>query len=400
VVQVIKTANLPTLGTREEVIHVGAEMFFSSRGNFNRPAGTTVSTAERLSSEGWQNCASCHFQGWTDGVVWSFGAGPRKSVPLNASFNPNDPNDQRLLNYSAIFDEIEDFELNIRNVSGPGALAAAVACSDPAPGMSTFDPAHGLLIGDGGSTNTPPCTINAFARANAARQEHTVTLPGSNFAVPALTALKEWVRFAIRTPNGPLTANQVQGGVPRNQIAAGRTLFLQAGCALCHAGGKWTISTKDFISPPMAAEIFTERTGAFSGNPVGAQYLARFLQDIGSFNLGVAGQGNLLGNNIGADEKAAPALVAGVAQPAQDALGRDYNGDGRGIGYNVPSLLGIHALPPYYHNGSCETLACVVGNPKHRTANGRLRDLLPTSVQQALVVRFLESINARTIPPF
>ena len=28
----------------EEVVAVGAEMFFSSRGNFDRPAGTTVST--------------------------------------------------------------------------------------------------------------------------------------------------------------------------------------------------------------------------------------------------------------------------------------------------------------------------------------------------------------------
>jgi hypothetical protein len=35
-----------------------------------------------------------------------------------------------------------------------------------------------------------------------------------------------------------------------------------------------------------------------------------------------------------------------VAQPAQDALGIDYNGDGRRIGYKVPSLLGIFGLPP------------------------------------------------------
>ena len=54
----------------------------------------------------------------------------------------------------------------------------------------------------------------------------------------------------------------------------------------------------------------------------------------------------------------------------------DYNGDGRGIGYNVPSLLGIDASPPYYHNGACESLACVVGNVKHRTANGKQPDKL------------------------
>ena len=85
-------------------------MFFSSRGNFNRPAGAAVSTSERLSSEGWQTCASCHFKGLTDSVVWSFGTGPRKSVPLNASFNPRNRNQQRVLNYSAIFDEVEDFD--------------------------------------------------------------------------------------------------------------------------------------------------------------------------------------------------------------------------------------------------------------------------------------------------
>ena len=42
--------------------------------------------------------------------MWEFGAGPRKSVPLNATFNPRNRTEQRLLNYSAIFDELEDFE--------------------------------------------------------------------------------------------------------------------------------------------------------------------------------------------------------------------------------------------------------------------------------------------------
>src|SRR5207247_6382480 len=117
----------------------------------------------------------------------------------------------------------------------------------------------------------------------------------------------------------------------------------------------------------------------------------------GSFNLGVPGQGNDIGNDIGADEKATPTLVMGV--PTDDALGRDYNGDGKGDGYNVPSLLGIEGLPPYYHNGACETLACVVGNVKHRTQNGRRPDGLPDVKQRARVVRFLQSIDASTAAP-
>ena len=93
-----------------------------------------MSTTDRLSSEGWQSCSSCHFEGLTDSVVWEFGTGPRKSVPLNATFNPRNRNEQRILNYSAIFDEVEDFEANIRNVSGPGAARRPAAVQRAAAG--------------------------------------------------------------------------------------------------------------------------------------------------------------------------------------------------------------------------------------------------------------------------
>jgi hypothetical protein len=178
----------------------------------------------------------------------------------------------------------------------------------------------------------------------------------------------------------------------------GRSLFLSAGCASCHGGLNWTVSVKDFPSPPAGSEIFTERTGTFTGNPVGAQYLNRFLRDIGSFNLGVPGQGNDLGNNVGADEKAAPAVASGALQPAQDGLGIDYNSDNKGIGFNVPALLGLHAVPPFLHNGAAESLAAVVSDVKHRTDNGRMPDALSNPADQVLVVKFLESIDAKTVP--
>ena len=130
VIKTIRTTRLPAPGSTEETVLVGAEMFFSSRGHFSGPGQPT---SNRLSSEGWQNCASCHFKGLTDGIVWSFGDGPRKSIPLNSTFNPANRNDQRILNYTPVRDEVEDFELNIRNVSGPGPLAAAIACANPPP---------------------------------------------------------------------------------------------------------------------------------------------------------------------------------------------------------------------------------------------------------------------------
>jgi YVTN family beta-propeller protein len=386
VIATVQTSDLPMPGSAGETNLVGAEMFFSSRGNFDTIPGTN-SLRDRLSSEGWQACASCHFKGLTDGVIWQFAAGPRKSVPLNATFSPHNHTQQRLLNYSAIFDEVEDFEANIRNVSGPGALTGGA-----------LDPNHGLLIGDTGDLNVAPSAVNAFALANANRPQVSVTLPGSVNKVPALTALREWVRNGVRTPIGPVD------GLPNHpfpqDITAGRLLFLRAGCADCHGGINWTVSVKDFSSPPPVAEGITntERTGAFTGNPVATQYLNRFLRDIGSFNLGVPGQGNPLGNNIGAGEKAAPTVVNGAQATAQDALGIDYNNDGRGIGFNVPSLLGLYAVPPFMHNGAAESLAAVVADVKHRTNNGRRPDGLSDTNDQAMVVAFLESIDLNTVP--
>ena len=79
-------------------------------------------------------------------------------------------------------------------------------------------------------------------------------------------------------------------------------------------------------------------------------------------------------------------------------MGKDHNVDGRGEGFNVPSLLGIWAVPPYYHNGSCETLACVVGNAQHRTAKGTRPDVLSNPADQAKVIAFLQSLDADTNP--
>jgi YVTN family beta-propeller protein len=400
----IRTAPLPAAGSPEEVVAAGAEGFFSSRGRFNAPAGTVVPTTERLSQAGWQSCSSCHFKGLTDGVVWTFNTGPRKSVPLNATFDPANRAQQRILNYSAIFDEVEDFEANIRNVSGPGPLAAPVPCQAPAagqPATGTLDPAHGILAADNGDLNLPHCVLNAFAKPNADRVQHTITLPGSNVAVPALTALREWTRFAVRTPAGPSSRTSLLGGDSAADVAAGRRLFAQQGCQSCHGTSLWSLARKDFVSPPAATDIFTETAPAPPANfaPIGAQFLARFLRDIGSFNLGVAGGGNPIGPNVGAVEKATQALNAqAVAGPAPDALGFDYNGDGRGSGYNVPSLLGIGAVPPYYHNGACETLACVVSNMRHRTANGTLPDRLAGAQAQRRLVAFLRTISAQTPP--
>ena len=417
--KVINTTALPKPGSPQEVALVGAEVFFSSRGHFDAPPGAKVSIDERLAQVGWQACSSCHFKGFTDGVVWVFNTGPRRSIPLNGTFDPQgrkkDTSAQRVLNYSAIFDEIHDFELNVRNVSGPGALKKAQTCDEPPPAASGFDPNHGLLLGDD-NPELAPCTIVAFTKPNGpvhgvTRNEITLTLPGSNVPVKALSALNEWVRVAVRTPNGPLNSTQIPGGLPISEVIAGRTLFQEAGCAGCHGGNQWTSSVRDFSPPPGVTEIFCEaNTGAGSppgclkapvtGNPVNAQYLDKFLRNINSFNLNVPGSGNRISGQllIGALEKATRTLVNGVLQAKpQDALGKDFNEDGHGNGFSPPSLLAINAFAPYYHNGACETLACVLADVNHRSA-GIGYDILSDPRRQAQVVFFLESIDANTEP--
>ena len=91
-------------------------------------------------------------------------------------------------------------------------------------------------------------------------------------------------------------------------------------------------------------------------------------------------------------------IVGGVLQAAaQDALGKDFNQDGKGKGFSPPSLLGIFALPPYYHNGACETLACVLADRNHRTA-GNPTNVLADPDKQRQVVKFLESLDDKTEP--
>jgi YVTN family beta-propeller protein len=402
VIGTTRYAALPAPGSMDEIVAVGAEMFFGSRGVFNA-AGNTA-TSERLSSEGWQSCASCHFKGLTDSVVWSFGTGPRKSLPLNASFNPNDRNQQKILNYSAVNDEIEDFDINVRNVSGPGPLAAGLPCSAPPPATSTFDPNHGLIIGDV-DPNLAPCVLLAIPmRANADRPQMTVTLPGSNTAVPSQTAMREWVRNAVRTPDGPFT-NRALGASRLNQgqVRAGQALFTQAGCAACHGTSLFSNSIKDYVSPPAGAEIATETANPApppGTNPVAAPYVFKFITNIGSFNLGVPGGGNPIGSNIGATELTTAGFNAATQQttPPFEGLGRDYNGDGRGNGFTIPSMLGIDASPPFYHNGACETLDCVLSNVQHRTSTpgggpGSRPDALTNAQDRARVIAFLRSLD-------
>jgi len=106
-----ESAPLPLPGTPDATVNLGAELFFTGRG----PQG-------RMSSDSWGACIVCHPDGLTDNITWLFPAGPRNTVSLDGMFSRTNTHDQRILNWSALRDENQDFELNTRNVFGGRGL--------------------------------------------------------------------------------------------------------------------------------------------------------------------------------------------------------------------------------------------------------------------------------------
>src|SRR5262249_14660956 len=75
---------LPTPGSMDETVLLGAQLFHTGRG-----------PQTRMSQESWGGCIVCHPNGRADGITWLFDAGPRQTIPLDGMFNKQNPNDQR-----------------------------------------------------------------------------------------------------------------------------------------------------------------------------------------------------------------------------------------------------------------------------------------------------------------
>ena len=147
----------------------------------------------------------------------------------------------------------------------------------------------------------------------------------------ALDALATFVLHGIRVPRAA-TGDQ-------DAIATGRALFATLGCTSCHGGPAWT-------------------TSHLPGEP------------------GSLAQGG--------DVEVVSALVdVGTFAPATDVLGAN--------GFDVPTLLGLHATAPYLHDGSAASLRDVLRNETH--TGGAVTD----GDADALVA-FLLSIDATTTP--
>jgi YVTN family beta-propeller protein len=213
VMATLRSADLPEPGSKDDLIQAGKELFHTSIGEFDSPAGVG-----RMSRNGWGACSTCHPFGLTDNVVWIFAAGPRRAISLHTDFDITDPSRQRSLNWSAIFDEEEDFELNIRGVSG---------------GL-------GILVAEDGVTQDMP--VAAFVPPNGGRRQARVR------GIGGWDAIKAYIQLGIRPPISPVSKTDPD-------VIAGEQIFRQNNCQLCHGGRQWTSANINFTPPPDPARI-------------------------------------------------------------------------------------------------------------------------------------------------
>jgi mono/diheme cytochrome c family protein len=215
------SASLPPVGTLADQIHVGRELYNTSLGQFDPPTPGDPPIVGRMSNNGWGACSACHPFGLSDNVVWIFGSGPRRTIPQHTDFDLTDPFRlaQRPLNWSAERDEEEDFELNIRGVSG----------------------GQGLIVLADGATQDPDVT-NLTPLASGDRNQLAV------HGIPAWDALEAFVQFGIRPPISPESKTNPQ-------VIAGGALFRSANCQSCHGGAQWTRARVRFTPPPGAGLV-------------------------------------------------------------------------------------------------------------------------------------------------
>ncbi|RMG18187.1 MAG: PKD domain-containing protein, partial [Planctomycetota bacterium] len=207
----------------------------------------------RMNLDGYLSCASCHLEGGSDGRVWDFtdrGEGLRNTIDLRGKAGTaHGP-----LHWTANFDEVQDFEHDIR-----GAFRGRGFLSDDA--------------------------FHALSRSDALGTPKAGASPELDALAAYLRSLDRFPESPYRDANGRLTPDG----------RAGRAVFQRLGCAECHGGPHFTDS------------------------PLGRRH------DVGTL---------------------APSSGGRRGGPLD--------------GLDTPTLRGLFATAPYFHDGSAATLREVI----------------------------------------
>jgi len=266
------SGTLPVPGTLDDKIHVGRELYNTSVGVFDPAPAGGPAIAGRMSNAGWGSCSTCHPFGLSDNVVWIFPSGPKRVIPQHTDFDQTDPAraTMRPLNWSGERDEEEDFERNIRAVSG----------------------GQGLIVkADGVTPEDIAVVTDLLPLANANRPQLKVR------GINAWDAIKAYEQFGIRAPISPFSKTSPDA-------VAGKALFIAANCQSCHGGPQWTTAKIRFTPPP----------GAGVSNAAGE--IIGELRQVGTFNSASLNEVRQNGAPpLGADGFVPPSLLSLFAFP-------------------------------------------------------------------------------------
>ncbi len=171
----------------------------------------------RMSAEGYISCATCHNDGGHDGRVWDFtgrGEGFRNTTTLRGKGGLGQGN----VHWTANFDEIQDFENDIRN-----AFGGAGFLSDP-DFAATSNPLGAPKAGLSADLDALAAYLTSLGTGSLPRSPH-------------------------RTSDGAMTADAI----------AGKAVYDSMNCASCHSPAALQTST--------LSDVGTIRTT--SGNRIG-----------------------------------------------------------------------------------------------------------------------------------
>jgi YVTN family beta-propeller protein len=312
-----------------------------------------------LKGQAWNSCESCHPDGLTDNVTWFFGRGPRQTTSLDGTYDPKNPAKRRVLNWTGIFDEVHDFELNTRgNSGGVGAVVWQVG---------TPVGAGDRIIFDGAAVTAPQL---ATTKPNQNLNGSVISLMPKTPATPCAatdtncdnSVLSDWnevdqfVKF-IRAPKKPTNLDAAK-------VAAGKTLFESNFCAGCHGGSQWTISNvffnpSDANNNPTTGKLvtttYTLTAAALKGlNPPGAAGTPT------AFRLspvsGATDQINCILRDVGTFPATGTVGIS-LAGVTVNEMRTDMVTKAQGAtGFNIPSVLGMVTGAPYFHAGNARTM--------------------------------------------
>jgi hypothetical protein len=363
----------------------GRNAFFTGRGRWSGNFPSEIGSA-------WSTCGSCHPDGLSDNITWVFNSGPRQTTSLDGSYSHSPggtAQKQRVFNWTAINDEMHDFESITRSVSGGlGALTTSSTCGTLTSEVRATLPTTGLGV-------------------TAANQVARDLQSASSNCTTSFDDVVTYVQ-SVLPPRGRRFLDQ--SSVTRGAALCGGS----GGCVKCHGGSGWTVSTR-FYTPSGAnngasglpATPFTGAGQSYSAQAsmnttqiapqstaadptvnaaIPPLQLSCALRNVGTFG-------------VPADQNATAALEVRSAVFVYGGTMTSMRAQGMG-GYNVPSLYGLQLGAPFLHHGQAADLSALFTDTKWQAhwqaGNASFLTGSSAAVDRADLVNFLLSLDSST----